>query len=81
MKPTHHSKVPPEMRLCILAREFRGTKDERERASTASKYAEAVMRLTNSKKTWRTTPTLKDRLPDKWMPEAFFEYWSLRPPV
>jgi hypothetical protein len=80
MKPTRDSKVPPEKQLCILAREFRGTRDERERASIASKYAQAVVQLISSKK-WRRIPTLEDQLPDEWMPEEFFEYWSLRPPI
>ena len=80
MKHIPDPKVPPEKRLCMLAREFRGTRDERERASIASKYAKAVLQLIGSKK-WRRIPTLEDQLPDEWMPAEFFRYWSLRPPI
>jgi hypothetical protein len=80
MKPKRHSKVRPEKQLCILAREFRATRDEQERAAIAGKYAEAVTQLINSKK-WKRIPTLEDQLPDEWMPEQFFEFWSLRPPI
>ena len=79
MKPARDSKVLPEKQLCILAREFRGTRDERERAAIADKYAQAVSQLIDSK-TWTRIPTLEDQLPDAWMPARFFEYWSLRPP-
>jgi len=80
MIPRRHSNVRPEKRLCILAREFRGTRDERKRASIAERYAEAVVQLINSKK-WKRIPTLEDQLPDEWMPEQFFTFWSLQPPV
>lgn len=80
MKPRQRSKVPAEKRLCILAREFRGTRNKQERASIAERYAEAVVQLINSKK-WKRIPTLEDQLPDEWMPEQFFTFWSLQPPV
>ena len=80
MKPARDSKVPAEKQLCILAREFRGTRDERERACNADKYAQAVRELIGSKM-WRRIPALEDQLPDEWMPEGFFKYWSLRPPL
>jgi hypothetical protein len=80
MKTTSRSKGPPEQRLCILAREFRGTRDEQQRTSIAKEYAQAVGRLINSKK-WRRIPPLEDQLPDEWMPDAFFEYWSLLTPL
>jgi len=80
MTSRQHSKVPPEKRLCILAREFRGTRNEKERASVAERYAEAVVQLINSKK-WKRIPTLEDQLPDEWMPEQFFGFWSLQPPA
>jgi hypothetical protein len=80
MKPRRDSNVRPEKRLCILAREFRGTRDERERASIAKRYAEAVVELIRGE-TWKRIPTLEDQLPDEWMPEQFFTFWSLQPPV
>jgi hypothetical protein len=75
------SKLPPQKHLRILAREFRGTTDERERASIARVYAQVVIQMIGSKKKWRTIPPLEDQLPDEWMPVEFFKYWSLRPPV
>ncbi len=80
MKPSRQSNVRPEKRLCVLAREFRGTRDERERAAIAGRYAEAVVQLINSKK-WKRIPALEDQLPDEWMPAQFFTFWSLQPPV
>jgi hypothetical protein len=79
MKTTPESKVPPAKRLRILARSFRGTKDETERAGIAKAYAQAVEQLIGSRK-WKKIPPLEDQLPDEWMPEVFFEHWSLRPP-
>src|SRR5271166_5336949 len=76
---TTRAIVPPEKQLCIFAREFRGTRDEQQRASIARKYAHAVRQLINSKK-WRRIPPLEDQLPDEWMPKDFFQHWSLTPP-
>jgi hypothetical protein len=80
MKTPREAKVPPEKQLCILAREFRGTRDEQQRAAIAGEYAQAVKQLIASNK-WKRIPPLEDQLPDEWMPEAFFEFWSLRPPI
>jgi hypothetical protein len=80
METSRHSNLPLEKRLCILAREFRGTRNEQEHASIAAKYAEAVVELIKSKK-WKRIPTPEDQLPDEWMPDQFFGFWSLRPPV
>lgn len=80
MKSERHPIAKPEKRLQVLAREFRGTKDENKRSSIAESYAEAVEQLIKSKK-WKKIPTLEDQLPDEWMPEQFFTFWSLRPPA
>jgi hypothetical protein len=80
MKTTPESKVAAAKRLCILARSFRGTKDETERAAIAKAYAQVVDQLIGSRK-WKRIPPLEDQLPDEWMPEVFFEHWSLRPPL
>lgn len=80
MKPRQPSNVRLEKELCTLARDFRATRDERTRVSISEKYAESVMQLIESKK-WKKIPTLEDQLPDEWMPEQFFEFWSLRPPL
>src|SRR5262245_50270970 len=74
------SILPPEKRLCVLARAFRGTRDEQQRAAIASDYAKAVKGLIKSKR-WDEMPPLEDQLPDEWMPDTFFTYWSLRPPI
>jgi hypothetical protein len=64
----------------MLAMQFRGTRDEAKRNYIAQEYSEAVAELIESKK-WQSIPPLEDQLPDEWMPEAFFSYWSLRPPM
>jgi hypothetical protein len=73
-------KTPPAKQLGILAMQFRGTRDEEERNSISRAYSQAVDQLIASKK-WRLIPPLEDQLPDEWMPDAFFEHWSLRPPL
>jgi hypothetical protein len=72
-------KVPSAKQLSILAMQFRGTRDEAKRITIARAYALAVDELVASKK-WQQIPPLEDQLPDEWMPEAFFEHWSLTPP-
>jgi hypothetical protein len=74
------SAVSPEKQLCILAREFRGTRDEQQRTGIAREYAKTVQRLIK-RKNWDEIPPLEDQLPDEWMPDAFFTHWSLRPPI
>ncbi len=73
------TKVPPAKRLGILAMQFRGTRDEDNRRAIAREYALVVTELIDSKK-WREIPPLEDQLPDEWMPESFFTYWSLSVP-
>jgi hypothetical protein len=80
MKPTRKKKVPPARQLGILAMQFRGTRDQAQRASIAREYSRTVAQLIDGKK-WRRIPRLEDQLPDSWMPEAFFSYWSLGPPM
>jgi hypothetical protein len=74
------STVTSEQLLCMLAREFRGTRDQQKRAAIAAEYAKLVKRLIKSK-SWEEIPPLEDQLPDEWMPDAFFTHWSLRPPI
>ena len=69
----------PVRQLSILAMQFRGTRDEEKRFAIAREYSQAVDQLIASKK-WRLIPPLEDQLPDEWMPEAFFEHWSLSLP-
>ena len=80
MNPIRQKKVPPAKQLGILAMQFRGTRDQVERTSIAQAYSQAVAELIRTNK-WVKIPPLEDQLPDEWMPEAFFEYWSLSPPM
>ncbi len=73
---------PPRMthdeeRLGELAMKFRGTRRDAERAAIAADYSETVRRLICGG-AWQEMPAPEDQLPDAWMPEAFFEYWSRR---
>jgi hypothetical protein len=79
MKNKQQKKVPPAKQLSILAMRFRCTRDEAERNSIAKAYSQAVDELVAGQK-WRLIPPLEDQLPDEWMPEKFFEHWSLSPP-
>src|SRR5262245_49761076 len=78
MKPKRESKIPLAKQLCILARQFRSTREEQQRVFIAEAYAEAVDQLIESKK-WRRIPSLEDQLPDEWMPEAFLNTGHLAP--
>ena len=66
-----------EEQLGGLAMRFRGTRSNAERRSIAREYAQTVTRLIRSG-SWLEMPAPKDQLPDDWMLEEFFEYWSLR---
>ncbi len=79
MKSNRQKRVPPGRRLGILAMEFRGTRDEAERTTIAQAYSQAVTELIDSNN-WKRIPLLEEQLPDEWMPEVFFTYWSLLPP-
>ena len=79
MGPKRQKKVAPLRQLGALAVQFRGTRDEEQRARIAQAYEQAVTELIESKK-WRSMPPLEDQLPDEWMPKAFFTFWSLRSP-
>ena len=41
----------------------------------AAEYAREVQRLIETGN-WAEAPAFEDQLPDEWMPEAFFAYWS-----
>jgi hypothetical protein len=59
--------------------QFRGTRNESDRATIAKAYSQAVDELIESDN-WRRIPPLEDQLPDGWMPKAFFKHWSLDRP-
>jgi hypothetical protein len=74
--------LPPKVaedaeRLGRLAMKFRGTRRDAERQDIARDYAQTVGRLIGSGG-WHEMPAPEDQLPDDWMPEAFFQYWSRR---
>jgi hypothetical protein len=64
-----------EERLGELAMKFRGTRDPEERLAIADAYCQVVERLIRSG-LWREIPAPEDQLPDDWMPQTFFDYWS-----
>ena len=61
--------------LGVLAMRFRRTRDEAVRRAIAAEYAREVQRLIEAGN-WTAAPAFEDQLPDEWMPEAFFAYWS-----
>jgi hypothetical protein len=69
-------KFVDENQLGILAMKFRGGFDNKN--EVAKEYAQIVKLLINSGN-WKEIPALEDQLPDEWMPDSFFEYWSLSP--
>jgi len=75
MNPIPSSVVQDAQRLGVLAMRFRGTRRDAGRQDIARDYSQTVQRLIESG-SWNEMPALEDQLPDEWMPEAFFEYWS-----
>src|SRR5580692_6657248 len=72
-------KIPLETQLGHLAMQFRSTRDEAKRAAVARYYEDIVKQLIRSGE-WEEMPTFEDMLPDEWMPEAFFKFWSIPSP-
>lgn len=66
-----------EEHLGHLAMRFRGTRQDDERKRIAVEYADTVDRLIQSG-SWAEIPTFEDQLPDDWMPQAFYDHWSIR---
>jgi hypothetical protein len=58
-----------------LAMKFRATQSDPERQEIARDYAEVVKRLVASGQ-WNEMPAFEDQLPDGWMPDAFFKFWT-----
>lgn len=69
-------QVVDENQLGFLAMKFRGGRDDKN--EVAQEYARIVELLINSGN-WKEIPALEDQLPDEWMPDNFFKYWSLSP--
>ena len=80
MNPIPPNVAQDEDRLGELAMKFRNTRCDAEHRSIAKDYSQTVERLIHSGK-WHEMPPPEDQLPDDWMPEAFFEYWSRRQAV
>lgn len=72
-----NSPAHEEEHLGGLAMQFRGTRDNAQRQVIADDYARTVERLIQSGQ-WDEIPAPEDQLPDRWMPQAFFDYWSQR---
>ncbi len=79
MKRTQQPEIPLDTKLGLLAMQFRSTRDAPERAKVAKAYGEVVHQLIESGQ-WEEMPSFEEMLPVEWMPDAFFEYWSLRRP-
>ena len=77
MPPLPHNLPRDEEHLGQLAMRFRGTRRESERQAIADDYSQAVERLIRCGG-WHEMPAPEDQLPDRWMPKAFFDYWSHR---
>jgi hypothetical protein len=67
-----------EAHLGALAMKFRGTRDAAERQVIAAECASTVNQLIKSGH-WSEMPPPEDQLPDDWMPEEFFQFWSRGP--
>jgi len=79
MRRPRQKKIPLETQLGHLAMQFRSTRKEAERAAVAKRYEDIVNQLIERGK-WKEMPTFEDMLPDEWMPEAFFKFWSIPSP-
>ncbi len=79
MSPSRRPKTPLEAQLGLLAMRFRSTRDESERAKVAAEYRLVVDQLVAGGE-WEEMPAFEDMLPDEWMPEAFFRFWSIPVP-
>lgn len=75
MHPLPPNTTQDEERLGELAMKFRGTRHDLDRQGIARDYSEIVDRLIQSGR-WQEMPAPEDQLPDDWMPQAFFDYWS-----
>lgn len=75
MKYLPTNAVSDEERLGGLAMQFRSTRREEERRDIAKDYGETVERLIHSGR-WHEMPPPEDQLPNDWMPQTFFAYWS-----
>jgi len=79
MKRIRQKKIPLETQLGHLAMQFRSALNEAERAAVAGCYEHIVKHLIRSGE-WEEMPAFEDMLPDEWMPEAFFTFWSIPSP-
>lgn len=68
-----------EEHLGGLAMRFRGTRSDADRQAIARDYADTVKRLVDGGN-WHEMPAPEDQLPDVWMPQTFFDYWSGQSP-
>jgi hypothetical protein len=79
MGQTRQKKISLEAQLGHLAMQFRSAGSDAERTAVAGCYEHAVKQLIRCGE-WKEMPPFEDMLPDEWLPEAFFEYWSIPSP-
>lgn len=72
--PLPHTTTDEEL-LGFIAFHFRGMHHDVDRRGMAEQYAEVVERLIRGG-CWEEMPPPEDQLPDAWMPQVFFDYWS-----
>ncbi len=64
-----------EENLGVLAMQFRGAPNKAIRRAIADEYSKIVKKLIQSGN-WHEMPAPEDQLPDDFMPDSFFAYWS-----
>ena len=74
MHPFPSRMSADEERLGGLAMQFRSTRNDSERQAIARDYSVVVNRLIQGGH-WDEMPPPEDQLPDRWMPQAFSDYW------
>lgn len=75
-----HKGVSLEEKLGILSMKFRSDRNETNRTQIAKQYENIVHELIKSGK-WEEMPSLEDMLPDEYMPECFYGFWSIKKPT
>ncbi len=76
MRQSDRPEIPPEIKLGLLAMQFRSTRDESVRDKVTADYQRVVNELIASGQ-WDEMPAFEDMLPDERMPKAFFRFWSI----
>lgn len=75
-RPTSLELEYLEYLLGVFASEFRYANNEKKRRDIAELYSHAVNWLIATGR-WKEIPPLEDQLPREYMPEKFFQHWSV----